>query len=75
MLPETQRFMSESQRRSFAEGEAKGMAEAVLRILARRGISVSDVERRRIHECRELETLGHWLDHALNVGAIDELFE
>jgi hypothetical protein len=79
MLPETQRFMSESQRRSFAEGEAKGeakgMAEAVLRILARRGISVSDVERKRIHECRELETLGHWLDHALNVAAIDELFE
>ncbi len=27
MLPETQRFMSESQRRSFAQGEAKGEAE------------------------------------------------
>jgi hypothetical protein len=95
MLPETQRFMSESQRRSFAkgmiegeakgmaegraegmvEGRAEGMAEAVLRILGRRGISVSDLERRRILECRELETLGRWLDHALTVTAIDELFE
>jgi hypothetical protein len=91
MLPETQRFMSESQRRSFAqgmvegeakgeakgmaEGEAKGMAEAVLRILARRGISVSDPERGRILECRELEVLGRWLDRALSVTAIDELFE
>jgi hypothetical protein len=51
------------------------MAEAVLRILARRGISVSDPERRRILECRELETLGPWLDHALTVTAIGELFE
>jgi hypothetical protein len=94
MLPETQRFMSESQQRSYAkgmaegeakglaegeakglaEGEAKGMAEAVLRILARRGISATDLERRRILECGELESLGRWLDRALTVAAIDELF-
>jgi hypothetical protein len=78
MLPQAQRFMSESQRRSFAEGEAKGMAEgmakAVLRILARRAISVPDPERQRILECGELETLGRWLDRALIVAAIDELF-
>jgi flagellar biosynthesis/type III secretory pathway protein FliH len=87
MLPQNQRFMSETQRRSFAEGEArgevkgmargeaKGMAEAVLRILARRAIAVSDVERRRILECGELETLGRWLDRALTIASIDQLFE
>ena len=79
MLPQTQRFMSESQRQGFAEGEAKGaakgMAEAVLRILARRAIAVGDVERRRILECGDLETLGGWLDRALTVAATAELFE
>jgi hypothetical protein len=75
MLPETQRFMSESQRRSFAKGEAKGKAEAVLQILATRGLAVTESARERILGCSELETLVRWLDRALTVTASDQLFE
>jgi hypothetical protein len=115
MLPNTQRFMSESQRRSFAQGEAKGEAEgrakgeaegrvkgeaegraqgeaegraqgeaegrlkgmtnAVLQILATRGIAVTETARQRVLGCSEIDTLGRWLDRALTVTTIDQLFE
>jgi hypothetical protein len=82
MLPETQRFLSESQRRSFAEGrekgkaegEAKGKAEAVLQILVRRALSVTEGERQRILGCGDLDMLTRWLDRALTITTIDELF-
>jgi len=139
MLPDTQRFMSESQRRSFAKGEVEGrakgeaegrvkgevegrakgeaegrvkgeaegrvkgeaegrakgeaegrvkgeaegrakgeregMANAVLQILATRGIAVTETARQRVLGCSELATLGGWLDRALTVAIIDQLFE
>jgi hypothetical protein len=78
MLPNIQPFLSESQRRAFAEaeakGEAKGKAEGILRILAKRGISMSELQRRRILDCGDLATLDRWFDRALTVTQIDELF-
>jgi len=82
MLPETQQFLSESQRRSFAkgraegksEGKAEGKAEAVLRILGKRAIAVSDEQRQRILACGDVDALDCWLDRALTAAAADELF-
>jgi flagellar biosynthesis/type III secretory pathway protein FliH len=70
MLPQGQRFFSETQRRSFAEGEAKGktegraegQAQAILRVLERRNVPVSAEQRERILTCSDLATLGAWLD-------------
>lgn len=74
MLPEAQRFFSESQRRSFDEGQAKGQAKAILAVLARRGRAVSDEQRERILACTDLETLDRWLDRAVTASSTDELF-
>ncbi|RKS07924.1 hypothetical protein DFP74_3612 [Nocardiopsis sp. Huas11] len=57
-----------------AEGEAKGEAKAILRVLARRGIPVSAQARERISRCTDLETLGTWIDRSVSVATEDELF-
>lgn len=78
MLPETQKLFSESQRRSYekgiVDGTARGEARALLKILAQRGLAVSDNQRRRISECVSLATLDRWLDRALSVTSVDEMF-
>ena len=53
MLPQGQQFFSETQRRSFAQGEAKGEAQSIVRVLERRGLSVSpDCRPRFSRGCR-----------------------
>ncbi len=74
MLPQGQRFFSETQRRSFAEGEAKGKAGAILRVLERRSVPVSSEQRNRILSCSDLAVLEAWLDRAVTAGSIDEVF-
>jgi hypothetical protein len=67
------KWFSESQRRSYDKGAAEAAARAVLRVLARRGLRVSDQQERRIRACTGLETLDRWLDGALSVASVDEL--
>ena len=82
MLPQGQRFFSETQRRSFAEGKAAGKAEgraegeahAILRVLERRSISVSAQQRDRILACTDLATLESWVDRAVTATSTEELF-
>ncbi|MFG2148084.1 hypothetical protein ACGFRG_28420 [Streptomyces sp. NPDC048696] len=57
-----------------AKGEAKGQADAILFILARRGIDVPDEARERITSCDDLDILHHWLDRALTASSADEVF-
>ncbi|MBO3674147.1 hypothetical protein [Streptomyces sp. NEAU-YJ-81] len=58
-----------------AHGEAAGLAEGVLRILAHRGITVRPETRHRIRECPYRSTLSHWLDRAFTVSQADELLD
>jgi hypothetical protein len=44
-----------------AQGELKGRAEALLQVLAARGLAVSPAERRKILRCSNLERLEGWL--------------
>jgi hypothetical protein len=74
MLPQGQRFMSETQRRSFAEGEAKGEARALLRVLERRGIAISNEQRERVLACSDLTVLEGWLDRAATAASVREVF-
>jgi hypothetical protein len=78
MLPQGQRFFSETQRRSFAEGEAKGEARgearAVLRVLECRGIAISAEQRERVLACSDLTVLEGWLDRAVMATSIGEVF-
>jgi hypothetical protein len=56
------------------EGEAKGRAEDILRILDLRAIDIPDAARERVNGCTDLELLGTWFDQALTVTTAEELF-
>ncbi len=59
---------------SSRTGEASGMAKALLRILARRGLHPSERQRDAIASCRSVSQLERWLDAALDVRTLEELF-
>ncbi|MFF0530250.1 hypothetical protein ACFYT3_17870 [Nocardia amikacinitolerans] len=71
-------FRSESSQRLRAEGHAEGHVEGVcgsiLRVLERRGIEVSAEAHDRIVGCADRETLHTWLDRALVVTDVRDLF-
>jgi len=71
MLPQGYEYQDKSLRRSFSEGRAG----AVLRVLARRNVAVSDEQREQISACTDLETLDRWLDRAVTAASADELFK
>ncbi|MGW5371331.1 hypothetical protein ACWER6_25740 [Streptomyces sp. NPDC004009] len=58
-----------------AQGEAKGEANAILRFLEARGISVSEEARDRIANCTDLALLNRWLDRTPRVESVDDLFK
>ncbi|MEV3910766.1 hypothetical protein [Streptomyces canus] len=66
--------MEETWREVHADGEAKGEAKAILRVLRRRGVEVSESVQERVMACVDLELLETWLDRSLVVENADELF-
>ena len=81
MQPGLEKFFSEAQRRNFQRGRAKGKAEgraegeaaALLKILTRRGLTLTAEQRRRIMGCADVAMLEGWLDRALSVSSTAEL--
>jgi hypothetical protein len=89
MQPELEIFFSEAQRRNYERGRAKGKAEgkaeakaegkaeglrtAVLKILARRRLTPTAEQRRRIVGCTDLAVLERWLDRSLLVSTVAQL--
>jgi hypothetical protein len=68
---------AEGEAKGKAEGEARGRAEgeaaALLKILMRRGLTLTVVQRRRIMGCTDVAMLEGWLDRALSVSSVAEL--
>jgi hypothetical protein len=56
-----------------AQGEAKGEARFVLRVLDSRGVPVDDESRERIMQCTDTGQLEQWLDRALVATSLDEV--
>jgi flagellar biosynthesis/type III secretory pathway protein FliH len=83
MEPQIEKFFTEAHRRSYdqgeakgkgkAEGEAKGEAKALMMILKRRGLAITDEQQHQIATCTDLATLDRWLDRALSVASVSEL--
>jgi hypothetical protein len=65
---------NEEMRKYFDRGMAEGEAKALLRILAARGLEVTESQRTQILQCTDPDTLGRWLDRAVTVRLTDELF-
>lgn len=57
-----------------AEGCLEGEAQALLRILHARGLSVSEAERARMVRCDDRATLDEWLERALTASRVAEVF-
>jgi hypothetical protein len=57
-----------------ATGEAKGLREAVLRGVKRRGLSLNDEQLARVQACDDTATLGRWLDNVFDAKTADDLF-
>jgi len=76
--PQHREFKSDFARKYVAlgraEGEAKGEAKAILRVLERRGVSLTHEERERVLACTDLATLETWLDRAVVVTTAAEVF-
>lgn len=65
---------AEGEAKGRAEGRAAGAAEAVLRVLAARGIVVPDDVRDRVGSCTDHEQLTAWLTRAVHVDTAEDLF-
>jgi hypothetical protein len=53
----------------------RAVAKAVLRVLERRGIALSEADRARIASCTNIEDLERMLDQAVDVIRASELFD
>jgi hypothetical protein len=60
-------------RRGLAEGEAKGLAEALSGILHARGLIMTHEERRLIEACQDTGRLRRWVERAVTAGTVAEV--
>jgi hypothetical protein len=56
-----------------AEGEARGEAAAILKVLEARGVAFSEAHRQEIFGCRDLDRLDRWLRRASKASSVDEV--
>lgn len=71
--PAIRRREAAAKREGKAEGKVEGKTDAVLKVLAGRGIAVSASQRRTIRHCRDLARLDRWLLRAGRVSSVEEL--
>lgn len=50
-------------------------ATAILKVLAIRGIPISDDARARITECTNLDTLEKWIERSVTIDSVDAMFD
>ncbi|MFJ9364877.1 hypothetical protein ACIRRA_10730 [Nocardia sp. NPDC101769] len=72
---ENYHWESDFAREHQAIGRAEALAESVLRILERRGLSIDAAVRARIVGCSDPDLLAHWLDRTLEVDSAEQIFD
>ncbi|MGZ3460150.1 MAG: hypothetical protein ACXU86_16800 [Archangium sp.] len=68
-------LIERGRQQGLAQGRLRGRAEALLRILAMRGVHVGDEAQQRILACTDVATLDHWFDRALNATTLSDVLE
>jgi hypothetical protein len=46
----------------------------VLRVLAARGIAITEVQKRRVTECTDLRRLDQWLERSVTADSAEAIF-
>jgi hypothetical protein len=59
----------------MAQGEARGEARAILRVLKSRGLSPTLAQRELIESCVDVAQLDTWCDRALTATTVAMVFE
>jgi hypothetical protein len=59
----------------MAKGRAEGLRDAILAVLAARGLAVSEADRARVEECSDIATLSRWHTRAVSAATTHEIFE
>jgi hypothetical protein len=57
-----------------AEGEVKGETKALLKLLDKRGLTLTDEQREKIGDCTETAQLDLWFDRAITASSTAEVF-
>ncbi|WP_239647463.1 hypothetical protein [Nocardiopsis baichengensis] len=63
----------EGEAKGEAKGEARGEANAMLAVLATRGLDVTDEQRQRITSCTDTDLLLRWTKRAVTADSTDEV--
>jgi hypothetical protein len=58
----------------IAEGEARGKAEDVLKLLDARRLAPSEEQRQQVSSCTDIAQLDLWFDRAITAGTAAEVF-
>jgi hypothetical protein len=69
------KYLSDFAQKYYGEGEVKATRDAVLAVLAARGLAVSEADRARVEACSDTATLGKWLTLGARATAAAEVFE
>ncbi|MER6621344.1 MULTISPECIES: hypothetical protein [unclassified Streptomyces] len=56
------------------EGRVAGKAEQLLRLMGRRGFSMTEETRQRVTTCTDMPLLDLWFDRAIDATTLDEVF-
>ena len=67
-------FVERIHDQGIAEGEAKGKAEDVLKLLDARHLAPSKDQRQQVTSCTDAAQLDRWFDRAITAGTANEVF-
>jgi hypothetical protein len=67
-------FVEKIHDQGIAEGEAKGKAEAVLKLLDARHLAPSKEQRQQVTSCTDAAQLDRWFDRAITAATANEVF-
>ena len=70
-----QRGVAAGKAQGIAEGEVRGRARSILRILESRGLGPTPAQRELIESCEDLGQLDTWFDRALTATTAAAVFE
>ena len=73
--PDMQQIIETTASRLKDEGRAEGRAESLLRLLARRGFTVSAADREQIMNCRDEDVFGRWLDRLFDAQSLADVLD
>jgi len=67
-------FIERIHDQGIAEGEARGKAEAVLKLLDARGLAPTDGQRQQVTSSTDSAQLDRWFDRAITASSAAEVF-